>query len=378
MLSLLRTSLYEWHCTQHAQMAECDGWEVPKQYTSVLDEYETVQNCVGVTDISHKGRLTFWGPGAGQFLNSLLSQNIATIKPGQIRHALLTNEHGGILDDLLVGHLLREGSRLPYYYVMVNAANRGKDIAYFKQFLTSEIATKPKNEVYFSDETNDQGMILVQGPRSLELLKPLFQMDISTLSYYSGAETSLSFGERWALVSRTGHFGRNGFEIILESFFIEQFITDLFRKGQMFGISPVGFEAVDIMRQESAIPFYGYELDESVTPFEAGLSHTLHLEERDFPGSKILRNLETKTPEKIRIGLEISGEFPACKGNEIFFEQKKIGWITSGTFSPILQKNIAMGYVPYEFSKPDQILNVKICDKINNAIVVPLPFYKQT
>jgi aminomethyltransferase len=374
MLSLLRTPLYDWHCAHYAQMAEWDGWEMPKQYVSVLDEYETAWKHVGVADLSHKGRFIFEGPGAGQFLNSLLSRNITTIKPGQLRYALLINEHGGILDDLLVGHLLREDSGEPYYYVVVNAANREKDITYFKRFLTPEVMTKPQNEVYFFDETNDQSMVAVQGPNSLELLKPLFQTDISTLSYYSGIETSFSFGGRWALVARTGYAGKNCFEIVLESFFIEQFVDDLLRQGRIFNIAPIGFAAIDTMRQESAIPFYGYELDESITPFEAGLSHVLHLDDHDFPGNKILCNLKIKTPEKIRIGLETSGAFPARKGNEIFFEQKKIGWVTSGTFSPTLHKNIAMGYVPYKFFQPGQILNINIRGKINEAVVVPIPF----
>jgi aminomethyltransferase len=374
MFSLLRTPLYDWHCAQHAQMAEWDGWEMPKQYVSVLGEYETARKYVGVADLSHKGRFVFEGPGAGQFLNSLLSRNIATIEPGQLHYALLINEDGSILDDLLVGHLLREGSGEPYYYVVVNAANREKDIAHFKRFLTPEVIIKPQNEVYFFDETNDQSMIAVLGPHSLELLRPLFQTDISTLSYYSGVETSFSFGGRWALVSRTGYAGRDGFEIVLESFFIEQFVTDLFKQGRIFNIAPIGFASIDIIRQESAIPFYGYELDESITPFEAGLSHILHLDDHDFPGNKILRNLKMKTPEKIRVGLETSGEFPAGYGNEILFEQKKIGWITSGTFSPTLHKNIAMGYVPYQFSQSGQILNINIRGEIEKAIVVPLPF----
>jgi aminomethyltransferase len=376
MLSLLRTPLYDWHCTQHAQMANWEGWEMPQQYVSVLDEYETARRHIGVTDLSHKGRLVFEGPGAGPFLNSLLSRNIAAMKPGQLRYAFLINEHGGILDDLLVGHLLRESSGAPYYYVIVNAANREKDITHFKRFLTPEIMTRPKNEVYFFDETNDQSMIVVQGPHSLELLKPLFQIDISTLSYYSGVETSFSFGGRWALVSRTGYAGKDSFEIVLESFFVEQFVVDLFRQGRVFNIAPIGFAAIDTIRQESAIPFYGYELDESTTPFEAGLSHVLHLDDHDFPGNKILRNLKTKTPEKIRIGLETSGEFPARHGNEIFWEQQKIGQITSGTFSPTLHKNIAMGYVPHQFSQPGQILNINIRSEINNAVVVPIPFVK--
>jgi aminomethyltransferase len=355
-------------------MEEWDGWEMPKQYVSILSEYETARKHVGVLDLSHKGRFVFEGPGAGSFLNSLLCRNITAIKPGQLRYALLINEQGGILDDLLVGYLLREGSGTPYYYLVVNAGNREKDRTYFKRFLTPEIMTKPQNEVYFFDETENQSMIAVQGPNSLELLKPLFQTDISTLAYYSGVETSFSFGGRWALVARTGYAGKNGFEIVLESFFIEQFIDDLFRQGRRFNIAPVGFAVMDIMRQESAIPLYGYELNESITPFEAGLAHVLHLDDHDFPGNKILRNLKMKTPEKIRIGLEIFGEFPARYGNEIFFEQKNIGWITSGTFSPTLHKNIAMGYVLYKFSQPGQKLSVNIRSEINEAIVVPIPF----
>ncbi|MDR3199582.1 MAG: glycine cleavage system aminomethyltransferase GcvT [Planctomycetaceae bacterium] len=373
MLSLLRTPLYDWHCSQFAQMTEWDGWEMPKQYASVLYEYETLKNRVGVTDLSHKGRFVFAGPDAGQFLSSLLSRNIDTLKTGRLQYSLLLNQSGGILDDVLVGLFQRTDSGLLYYYVITNAANREKDNNLFRKFLAPESAAQYENKTHFSDETNDQSMISVQGPHALELLKPLFQTDIAALSSYSGVETSLSLSGRWAMVFRTGYLENDRFEIVLESFFVEQFVADLFQQGLIFGITPVGFAATDIIRQESAIPCYGCELDETVTPYEAGLSHAVHLDGREFPGSGVLSDLKSKTPEKLRVFLETDGEFPAVKGNGLFCKRKEIGQITSGIFSPMFQKNIAMGYVPYEFSQPGQVLNVKIRDKICKARVVPAP-----
>lgn len=374
MQSLLRTPLYDWHLAHSARMAEFGGWEMPIQYSSVIQEHEATRKRVGMTDVSHMGRLVFEGPGACRFLDSVLTRNIAALKPGQIRYSLLTNEEGGILDDLLVGLMTREESGKPYYFVVVNAANREKDVAFIKRFLDRE----PVGEVRFTDETLERGMIAVQGPRSRELLQPFVQTDLSSVKYYSGLETTLASGNRWTFISRTGYTGEDGFEVIVDSFLLEQFVDQLFEEGRKYDMLPVGLGARDTLRLEAGMPLYGHELSESITPFEAGLSYGVYLDGPDFPGRAALRLLKDEPLQKARIGLEILGGKPAREGCEIFHGDVKIGRVTSGTFSPTLRKPIAMGYVLPDFSKPGESLSVEIRGKISEAVVVPLPFYART
>ncbi len=307
---------------------------------------------------------------------------MAALKPGQIRYSLLTNENGGVVDDLLVGLLSKEQTDETYYYVVVNASNRAKDSVFIRRFLTDKIAAVPGEEVRFSDETLNLAMIAIQGPRSVDLLQPFFDIDLETMKYYSGAETQLSSSRRWVVLTRTGYTGEDGFEIALEPFFAEQFVEQLFEsaksgQGPEIAIQPVGLGARDTLRLESGMPLYGHELDEQTTPFESGLAYALHLEGPAFPGCAVLRNLQDKPPTKTRVGLEILDRRPARKGSLIFVDGKQIGIVTSGTFSPTLQKPIAMAYVPPDFSKPGQSLSVEVRGKMLDAIVVPLPFYKR-
>ncbi len=384
MTTLLRTPLYDWHLNHGARMVEFGGWEMPVQYTSVIKEHEATRTGVGVTDVSHMGRLVFDGPGACEFLDSVLSRSVAALKPGQIRYSLLTNESGGVLDDLLVGRICHEKSDATYYYVVVNASNREKDVAFIKKYLTEwpRSNTNAAQNVRFSDETFDRAMIAIQGPRSVELLQPFFDADLEGMKYYSGLETHITSSGRWVVLTRTGYTGEDGFEISLEPFFAEQFVEQIFEAGKSaangpIDIQPVGLGARDTLRLEAGMPLYGHELDENTTPFESGLAYALHLDGPAFPGSAPLRELKDKPPAKTRIGLEILDRRPAREGSTILAEGRPVGNVTSGTFSPTLQKPIAMGYVPPQYTEPGQKITVDVRGKLLEAVVVALPFYKR-
>lgn len=376
MQRLLRTPLYDWHHAASARISEFGGWEMPIQYTSVIQEHEAVRHDVGITDVSHMGRLLFSGSGAGSFLDSILTRDIASLRPGQIRYSLLTNPEGGILDDLLVGLVDQAETGETYYSVVVNASNREKDIAFIKRYLTPDIVEAANNEVVFRDATFDTGMIAVQGPKSLELLQPILQADLAAMKYYSGQETTFSMGGRWAFVSRTGYTGEDGFEITMEPFLMEQVVEQLFEAGQSLGVRAVGLAARDTLRLEMGMPLYGHELSEEITPREAGLDYAVYFGGPDFPGKKALLEMKDRPLKRTRIGLTLTGKRPAREGNEILHEGKTVGSITSGTFSPSLQKPIAMGYVPPELAEPGQTLEVDIRGKQEQAIVTALPFYR--
>jgi len=366
-----RTPLFDWHVAHGARMVEFGGWEMPVQYSSIVQEHEATRNAVGITDVSHMGRLTFEGLGACEFLDSILSRNIAVIKPGQIRYSLLTNDNGGIVDDLLVGLLAREGDE-PYYFVVVNASNREKDLAVFREHLASA------SDVTMKDLTMDWAMIAVQGPKSVELLQPFLSADLSTIKYYNGVETTFRSGNRWGLITRTGYTGEDGFELCVDSYFAEQIAQELRKAGELWGTVPVGLGARDTLRLEAALPLYGHEMNDDTNPFEAGLSYALHLDGPNFPGRDILKRIKDEPLRKVRIGLEMSEKRPAREGSEIFADNERIGRVTSGTFAPTLQKPIAMGYVPPEFSPVGQSLAIDIRGKRSPATVVPLPFYKRS
>ncbi len=358
-------------------MVEFGGWEMPVQYSSVIQEHEATRTAVGLTDVSHMGRLIFEGPGACRFLDSVLTRNVASIKPGQIRYSLLTNESGGIVDDLLVGLLNRDSGGGQYYFVVVNASNRGKDVAVFRQHLTPEIADAPGNEVNMIDVTSEWAMVAVQGPKSVELLQPFIFADLSPIKYYNGLETSFTNGGRWCMVTRTGYTGEDGFEVCMESFVAEQMVDSFMQAGVPLGAKPTGLGARDTLRLEASLPLYGHEMSDEINPFEVGLEYALHLDGPDFPGRDALKKIKGEPLPQTRIGLEMREKRPAREGCEIFVGGQKVGWVSSGTFAPTLQKPIAMGFVPPEFSQPGQELSVDIRGKQSPAVVVPMPFYKR-
>ncbi|GHT37386.1 aminomethyltransferase [Planctomycetales bacterium] len=379
MANLLQTPLYDWHLAHNARMVDFGGWAMPVQYTSIIHEHETVRNAAGITDVSHMGRFTFSGDGACSFLNSLLTRDVSSILQGQIRYSLLTDADGGIIDDLLVGFSTYTATGDQFYFLIVNASNRDKDAEFIKNEL-DKFLKAGGSDVTFTDKSSKTAMIAVQGPFSAELLQPFSNANLAELKYYTGVNSTLTAGERWSFVSRTGYTGEDGFEVILEEFLAEQFMDELLQQGQKMGIVAVGLGARDTLRLEAAMPLYGHELSESINPFEAGLGSAVRLSGRTFPGSKALLKLQKEPLVKTRIGLEIAGQRPAREGCTIHLQNKSnesIGVITSGTFSPTLKKPIAMGYVPTEYSQGGQQLLVNIRGKMSAAVIVPLPFYSR-
>jgi aminomethyltransferase len=348
MTDLLRTPLYDWHLAHNARMVDFGGWAMPVQYTSIIHEHETVRNAVGIADVSHMGHFTISGGGAGKFLNSLLTCDVSATLQRQIRYSLLTNVDGGIVDDLLAGFNTYSATREQFYSLIVNASNRNKDAEFIRNELDKFLKSGGSDAV-FTDRSSKTAMIAVQGPLSVKLLQPFFNTNLAELKYYTGLDSTLTGGERWAFISRTGYTGEDGFEIILEEFLAEQFMDDLFQQGQKIGIAAIGLGARDTLRLEAGMPLYGHELSESINPFEAGLGSAVRLIGRTFPGSEALLKLQKEQLTKTRIGLEMTGQRPAREGCTIHLQSESnesIGVITSGTFSPTLKKPIAMGYVP--------------------------------
>ena len=373
-----QTPLYDWHVRNGARMVEFADWSMPVQYTSIIDEHQATREAVGLTDISHMGRLRFEGPGAAVFLAELLTRRVADMVPGQIRYSLVTNDAGGILDDVLVGYYHNDYGQ-PYYVVVVNASNREKIVAWIHEHLPPERANRHAEEIVFSDVTRLWAMFAIQGPNSVQLLQPFVDVDLATMRYYRGAQTRILHPDarrQGGIISRTGYTGEDGFELSVGAEIAEAVWTAVLSRGKSLGAIPTGIGCRDTLRLEAGMPLYGHELSEEVNPFEAGLGFACHLVGYDFPGRDALLEIEKAPPKRTRVGLELAGRRPAREGCDVLVGDEIVGRLTSGTYSPTLKKPIAMGYVRPDLAEPGRELSVDIRGSRASATVVELPFYQ--
>ena len=301
--NLLKTPLYEWHVAHGARMVEFAGWAMPLQYTSIIEEHLAIRAACGIADISHMGRLRFEGPGAAVFLACLLTRRVGDLRLGQIRYSLVTNEQGGILDDVLVGYYHDDNSQ-PFYVVVVNAGNHEKIVRWVAAHLTRELAEVRGQEIVWSDVTRLWAMFAIQGPRSVELLQPLVDVDLQWMRYYRGTPVRIlhpAARRQGGIISRTGYTGEDGFELSIGASIARDVWEVLLELGKPLGVVPTGIGARDTLRLEAGMPLYGHELSEEINPFEAGLGFACHLVGYDFPGRDALKLLaERAAPEDPR------------------------------------------------------------------------------
>ena len=376
---LLHTSLYDWHVSHGGRMVDFVGWAMPLQYNSIIQEHLTTRSTAGITDISHMGRLRFEGPAAAVFLAELLTRRVADMELGQVRYSLVTNDDGGILDDVLVGYYHNSHGQ-PFFLMVVNAANRAKIVAWVHAHLPPERAERPGQEIIWNDVSRLWAMFAIQGPRSVELLQPLVDLDLRAMRYYRGAQSPIlhpSARRQGCIISRTGYTGEDGFELSLGASIALDVWKVLMELGEPLEIVSAGLGARDTLRLEAGMPLYSHELSETIDPFQAGLGFACHLVGYDFPGRDALLRIQSQPPQAVRVGLEMSGKRVARQECTVLANGKQIGQITSGSYSPTLDKPIAMGYVSPEFARPGAELQIDIRGRIELARVVELPFYRR-
>jgi aminomethyltransferase len=360
-------------------MVDFAGWAMPVQYSSIIDEHNATRSRVGITDVSHMGRLRFEGPGAAVFLAELLTRRVADMALGQVRYSLVTNDNGGILDDVLVGYYHNEMGQ-PFYLMVVNASNCDKIVQWIQQHLPPERANQPGHEIVFSDVSSLWAMFAIQGPKAIDVLQPFVDADLANMKYYRGDTVRLlhpAAQRQGGIVSRTGYTGEDGFELSLGMSISVGIWEALMEFGEKLGIMATGLGARDTLRLEAGMPLYGHELSEEIDPFQAGLGSACHLSGYDFPGRGALLKIEKQPPLLSRVGLEMLSRRVARQDCAIFSGGQRIGTVTSGTFSPTLQKPIAMGYVSPNHAAPGTSLQIDIRGSLEPARVVPLPFYSR-
>ena len=367
MTSILAQSpLDDWHVAHGGKMVDFAGWSMPVRYGSIMAEHHTTRNAAGLFDVSHMGRFRCDGPRAGPFLDRLLTRRVRNLAPGQIRYALMTNEAGGILDDVLVYHL-RDVSGRGYHLVVVNADNRGKIARWIASHLGAD------EDVRFSDVTAETAMIAVQGPEALNITQPFVDTNLVEIKYYTGTEAVVD-GDR-GIVSRTGYTGEDGVELIVPAESAARVWQSILAAGEPVGAAPVGLGARDTLRLEAGMPLYGHELCEQVTPIQAGLNFAMNLQDRSFVGREALVRSKSDPHLPKRVGLQLSGRRVPRQHCPIVVAGEVVGEVTSGTFSPTLELPIAMGYVRPEASALLAPAAIDIRGRKEQARIVKLPFY---
>lgn len=354
----MRTVLHDWHAGHGARMVDFGGWDMPVQYTTIIDEHTAVRTGAGIFDVSHMGRLSFGGPDTLALIQRVYTNNAATMKDMQVRYGLVCNDQGGIRDDVLV-------YRWPYGYAMVvNAGNREKIVAWLND-------SKGSLNVQVQDQTLDTCMIAIQGPQALAISAGLVDADPGKLAYYYATPTR--YDGTNCVVSRTGYTGEDGLEFMVSKAKGMQLWEALAKRGA----KPCGLGARDTLRLEAAMPLYGHELNEDIDPFQAGLSWAVKLDKGDFRGREALLQRQQNTDLRKRVGLELAGKRIAREGATVLTAGRAIGNVTSGTFAPTLHKTIAMAYVDPAAGQAGAACDVDIRGTPEAARIVPLPFYKR-
>jgi aminomethyltransferase len=359
---LKRTPLFECHRRAGGKLVDFAGWELPVQYSGLMEEHRAVRTAAGLFDVSHMGELRLSGPGAESLLQELTPNDVTRLSPGGIHYSGLLTEAGTYVDDLLVYRLAEQD-----FLLVVNAANSAKDFDW--------ISSRLLDGVELQDVSSDYALLALQGPRAEKILSTLTQTDLAQLRYYRFALGSVAGRE--ALISRTGYTGEDGFELYVSPESGSVVWEELLEAGASQGLVPAGLGARDTLRLEAAMALYGHEIDETTTPLEAGLSWVVKLAKGDFLGRDVLVAQQEHGVDAQLVGFEVTDRGIARQGHEVQSAGQSVGRVTSGSFSPTLEKAIGLAYVPAALAEPGTEIQIHVRKKSLAAVTVPLPFYKR-
>jgi aminomethyltransferase len=357
---LKRTALYEIHKSLGAKIVEFGGYEMPVQYSGIIDEHRRVRERVGLFDVSHMGEVEVWGHDALAFIQRVTTNDAAKLSEGRVQYSAMCYDNGGIVDDLLVYHM---GD---HYMLVINAANIAKDIAWLEEHVFGDVKLK--------NRTDDISLLAVQGPHSRDTLSRLTQADLSAVEYYHFIRHRLAGVDM--VISRTGYTGELGFEIYFPSDVktSEKVWNAVMEAGREFGIGPVGLGARDTLRLEMGFCLYGNDIDQTTNPIEAGLGWITKVDKGEFIGRMPILKTRQEGPKRRLVGFSMQEKAFPRHGYPIHANGRLVGTVTSGMFSPILEKGIGMGYVETALSKPGSAIGIGIRNIQVPATVVPVPF----
>jgi aminomethyltransferase len=368
MTQLKRTALFDEHTAAGGRMVAFAGFELPVQYSSLVEEHTAVRTAAGLFDVSHMGEISIMGEGAFEFVQLVSCNDHSKMNVGRAQYTGLMYPQGTFVDDVLV-HMLADD----HYLLVVNAANRAKDAAYLAGLAAH------RNGVEVRDESEAWAQLAIQGPLAQEILQPLVSADLDELKYYRFSVAE-ALGHR-ALVARTGYTGEDGFEVYTAPEAAPSIWRAVIEEGAPRGLLPAGLGARDTLRFEAGMSLYGNDIDETTTPLEAGLGWIVKLTSKgDFIGRDILEHQKEAGVNRRLAGFEMLDRGIARHGYSVFLTEdgdERAGHVTSGTQSPTLNKALGMAYLPIGATEVGSEFRVEIRSRRAAARVVPLPFYSR-
>ena len=361
---LQRTPLYNAHVSLGGRMVDFAGWEMPVQYSGPIPEHMAVRQHAGLFDVSHMGEVEVIGDNALALLQRLTSNDVAKLIDNQVQYSALTNEQGGILDDLLVYRFNSE-----YFLLVVNASNAAKDYAWIKK------QADAMGGVQAYDTSGAYALLALQGPKSEDILQDICENLLDRIPYYWSQKVKVDGIE--CRVSRTGYTGEDGFEIFCDPKDAVHIWNRLLLTGREEGLLPCGLAARNTTRLEASYRLWGNDMDESTTPLEAGLGWITKLNKGDFIGRAALERQKQDGLTRKLIGFEVEDRAPARDGYPILVGGQAVGVVASGSPAPYLQKNIGMAYLPIQHTTVGTPLEISVRNRVIPARVVEMPFYKR-
>lgn len=362
--SLKPTPLFTQHQQLNARMMGFGGWDMPVQYQGITAEHQCVRQKAGMFDISHMGKFLLEGANLRETLQPLVPSDLSQLEPGQAKYSVFLNEQAGIVDDLIFyfeGHTDTGNEKGK---LIVNASTTVKD----KDWLLDHV---PANEIGFEDVTDAFVLIAIQGPEAIATLQALTPTDLKAIRNYRHQSGSILDQPAW--FARTGYTGEDGFEVLVDPDTGQRLWQTLLDAG----VAPCGLGARDTLRLEAAMALYGQDINDTTTPYEAGLGWLVDLDKGDFIGADVLRAQHQEGPQRKLVGLQMQGRHIARHDYPIIANNQEVGIVTSGSFSPTLGKAIALAYVPINFAKSGTELTILIRNKPQLGTVVKKPFYRR-
>ena len=360
--ALRATPLNSVHRALGAKMVDFGGWDMPVQYSGIVDEHHAVRRAVGVFDVSHMGEIEIRGPQAERLTDFVTTNDAGKLHQGQAHYSGLLYEHGGFVDDILVHKVAGD-----HFFLCVNASNQEKDFEHIRSLNRFEA------EVEFAGPRYAQ--LAIQGPIARATLRKLTPVDLAAIRYFWFADGVVAGVP--ARIAHTGYTGEDGFEIYIPPAEAVRLWNAVMEAGAEFGIKPCGLGARNTLRLEAAMALYGHEIDASISPLEAGLAWIVKFDKGEFVGRQaLLRQKESGLQRKLT-GFEMRGRGIGREGYEVFLEGRPFGWVTSGSPSPTLNRNIGLCYLPLEEAQPGKTIQIVIRNQPVDAVTVDIPFYKR-
>ncbi len=360
--SLKATCLNAAHRSAGAKMVDFGGWDMPVQYSSLVDEHLTVRKSVGVFEVCPLGEIDITGPEALQLTDFVTTNAAGRLQTGQIQYAGLLYEHGGFVDDVLVHKVSGD-----HYFLCVNASNQEKDYEH--------IRARNRFDAEVRLSSNDYAQLAIQGPKARPTLQKLTSVDLAAIRYYWFADGAVSGTP--ARIARTGYTGENGYEIYIDPAEAPRVWNEILEAGREFGIKPCGLGARNTLRLEAKMALYGHEIHASITPWEADLDWIVKLDKGDFVGRAALVRQKEHGVTRRLTGFEMAGRGIGRDGYEVLVDGVPAGWVTSGSPSPSLNKNIGLCFLPVAEARVGRAIEVVVRSQPVAAITVETPFYKR-